>query len=122
MSRNLARTNCYFCHGEVRCTEPERDITRDDAGTYYDEHDGYGAIGERVAFAECVDCEAKYLASLDASACPGYGRHAYFKRPKDGGIRDLYFRSTYNDEPGPEDMPKWRIVVTRSRVPWADFR
>lgn len=120
MSRNLARTNCKFCQGEVRLVEPERDIAREDCGVYFDTRDGYGAQGERVAFAECVDCEAKYLASLDASACPGYGHHAYFRRREDGGIRDLYFRSTYNDEPGPDDMPKWRIVVTRSRVPWEE--
>lgn len=117
MSRNLGRTDCYFCYGEVALTEEPRQITRDDCGTYYDTRGGYGFAGMVVAFAECKDCEAKYLATIDGTACAGYGGHSYYRPRVSEPFFDLSFRQSFNDEPGPEDLPAYEMVVTRTRKP-----
>jgi hypothetical protein len=70
-----------------------------------------------VADAACVDCEAQYLAWC--------GRIPHRSSTLDDELEvfsgrsfvDLSFRSTFDDEPGESDMPKWDIVVTRTRVP-----
>jgi hypothetical protein len=107
VSRNLGRTDCYYCQGEVRPVEEWRPISPTDARGYFDEYQGMP-----VAAAACVDCEAKYLAwgwNPNRSAYPGDA----------GEICDLSFRSTFDDEPGREDLPKWAIRVVRERVgPW----
>lgn len=117
MARNLMRTNCDFCDGEVVLTEEPRLITREDCGIYYDTHDGYGNAGMIVAFAECKDCEAKYLARIDGSACAGYGLHDYYRRRTDAPFFDLSFRQSFNDEPGSDDLPVYEIEVVRVRKP-----
>ena len=33
-------------------------------------------------------------------------------------IRDLSHRDSFNDEPSEMDYPKYRIVITKTRVPW----
>lgn len=122
MSRNLSTTSCEFCSGEVRLAEPARPITRDDCGVYYDTHEGYGYAGAVVANAECVDCLAKYLAWIDLSACAGYGQYKWTCRSTEEGKEffDLSFRSTFNDEPGEEDLPVHRVevITIRNRHPW----
>ena len=108
MSRNIGKTDCYFCDGDVQMTEAPRDATRGDVGRYYDASaDGFGFAGMVCANAECVDCEAKYLAWVSLKLCAGYGAHP---RHEDPPFFDLSFRSTFNDEPGESDMPKWRIM------------
>ena len=62
MSRNLARTDCLFCSGDVKIVGAQRPVTRDDCGVYYNEY-----AGMIVADAECVDCKAKYLAWVNRS-------------------------------------------------------
>jgi hypothetical protein len=116
MSRNLCKRDCYFCGGEVKLTEPERLITEEDCGSIYYRSDRYAYRGAVVAFAECSDCCAKYLAWIDFSACPGYGEHPYFNRSEP--FFDLSFRSTFNDEPGEADLPEHEIEVVRARKPW----
>lgn len=118
MSRNLGRTSCRFCGGAVTLLERPRAITRGDCGIYYDEHEGHSYQGAIVASAECVDCLAKYLAWVDLTKCVGYGRHPYFAPSKDGAFFDLSFRSTFNDEPGEDDLPLHEIKVVRLRKPW----
>lgn len=89
------------------CTElPPRPITQQEAGPYFREYSGM-----IVANAECEDCEAKYLAWID---------HIPHRRSGDGTtIQDLSFRSTFNDTPGPGDVPVYKIEVRRVRVgPW----
>ena len=54
--------------------------------------------------ATCVDCEAQYLAEMDGN-----------------NVIDTSFRSTYNDEPGVADFPKYAIrrgIV--EKIPWSD--
>lgn len=109
MSRNLCRTDCRYCQGAIFLIEPWRPITRDDCGPYFDEYEGMP-----VAAAECEACEAKYL------AWGWHGRRESTFEPA-GTVCDLSFRSTFDDEPGADDLPKWdvRRVVTYERVgPW----
>ena len=73
MSRNLGRTDCYFCSGKIRLEEQGRPITREEAGPYFELRNGYSYEGMIVARAICEDCEAKYLAWIDQSRCCGYG-------------------------------------------------
>jgi hypothetical protein len=89
--------------------EPVREITREDCGVYFESRNGYSYRGARVANATCENCEAKYIAWFDLSACEGYGASGYFRPHPDGLHIDLSFRSTFDDEPGEADMPKWSI-------------
>ena len=115
MSRNLCRTTCYYCDGAVLFVESPRPCTPVDCGLYYDEYEGM-----LVAHAVCEDCEAQYLAWVDERPrVRQSGWPAQFT--EDGGHFDLSFRSTFNDEPGKRDLPRWEIetVATRKRLrPW----
>jgi hypothetical protein len=111
VSRNLCRTDCYFCEGAIVLAEPWRAIERSDCGRYLDEYEGMP-----VAKAECVDCQAKYLAW-------GWHPNPSWPRGLPFAVCDLSFRSTFNDEPGAEDMPRWEIETVRRRVgPWKGRR
>jgi len=107
MSHNLARSNCYFCEGPVVHEEPPRPITRDEAGGYFNEYEGM-----LVANAHCAWCEAKYLAWVHGREDWRFGHLAPRNRP-DAPHVDLSFRSTFNDEPGDEDKPRYRIARCR---------
>jgi hypothetical protein len=89
-------------------------ITRKEAGIYFEEYKDM-----LVADAECVDCEAKYLAWIQRHFWfkSPYFRNPITRKPDDPPFTDLSFRSTFNDEPGPEDEPKWDIRVKRVRMP-----
>lgn len=105
MSRNLAMTHCYYCHEEVKLDEEPRPITKEESGVYYDE---YATMP--VANATCTICEAKYLAWT----------HYPDGQIGEGPFVDLSFRSTFNDEPGVPDTPRWQIkrIVTFEKTPW----
>lgn len=112
MSRNIGSTSCEFCPGAVVCEEAPRPITRKEAGPYFEEYEGM-----LVADAECKDCCAKYLAWLK-SAPRGYQESV---RVDDSGRLlpfDLSYRSTFNDEPGEADLPKYTIEVMYLRKPF----
>lgn len=98
--------------------ESPRPITRTDCGVYFDEFEGM-----LVAFAHCYRCEAKYLAWIDGTkrkkSFPSHYPFMY-PHPNAGMAQDLSFRSTFNDEPGPNDLPKYKIVVKYEREPWSD--
>ena len=98
MSRNIGLTDCRICYGPVELIEAPRPATEADCGPLL----AYYQPGFMVALAHCRDCSAKYLAWVDV---PGRGGHLQ-RTP--GDLRpfvDLSFRSTFNDEPGPEDLP-----------------
>jgi hypothetical protein len=131
MSRNLSTAHCYCCSGVVKMDEPPRRVTEKDVGNYYETRDGYGFADMIAAHASCVDCKAKYLAWVNLADCVGYGSWYMQKHGRNGkhldndgnerGFYDLSFRSTFNDEPGPEDMPDEIITrewVITSRAPW----
>ncbi len=97
MSRNIAEgTSCYFCGSKLELEEKARPITEAEAGVYFSEYETWLL----VAKAHCRLCLTRYLAWM--SCHPGW------LSSHDGdeqGIVDLSFRSTFNDEPGVEDMP-----------------
>lgn len=106
MSRNLLQTRCERCGSRVRMTEPPREITPADAGRYF--HDYKGMI---VANAECSVCHARYLAWVKTSSAMGW-----YQSAPEGGFFDLSFRSTFNDEPGEEDLPATVVVYEAGKL------
>ena len=109
MSRNLGRSDCYFCHGTVVHDERPRPITQDEAGVYFPEYEGM-----LVARSHCRDCEAKYLAWVRGRTDWIYGHFAHKNYYGEGCHVDLSFLSTFNDEPGDEDKPVY--TIRRCRV------
>lgn len=104
MSRNLCSTECHRCNADsVKLDEAPRFILPKEAGAYFDEYDGM-----LVANATCPTCDARYLAWC--SPAPGMrGWNDYERR--EYGYFDLSYRSSFNDEPGPGDLPKPRVLV-----------
>lgn len=95
MSRNLKRIEC---HGVVVVLdEKSHPITRKEAGRYYDEFEGM-----LVAKAHCPVCGAKYLAWIDEST--QVKKPLFPRTASRGGVVDLSYFSTFNDEPGVKDL------------------
>lgn len=110
MSRNLCIEHCHQCLGDdVVHEEPPRPLTREDAGVYFDEPHRVGML---VANAVCQDCGAKYLAWV---AVPAWNRDAREDSWYKHGHFDLSYRSTFNDEPGPDDLPPRSISVALAK-------
>lgn len=108
MSRNLCRTDCYFCGHEVKLVEAPRKITKREAGAYFNELEGL-----IVANAECPICLARYLAWVDDRECKGRSRY------REAGYSDFYdlsFRSTFDDEPGDKDLPQYDVQIVYLRT------
>ena len=119
MSRNLCRITCGECNGEVKATGPRHEIRLDEAGRYFDAYKGMV-----VADAECSLCGALYLAWCDERDITGSQRDAWVKvtghgpemgSDVDGFFHDLSYRSTFNDEPGPADLPVWVVDALHER-------
>lgn len=102
MSRNLCRTDCDRCSGPVNLEEAPRLITREEAGRYFPEYRSMS-----VANAYCIECGARYLAWV--SNIPH--RQPDPSKP----FHDLSYRSTFNDEALPEDLPAYNPVETLAR-------
>ena len=109
MSRNLCKTCCHFCSEAVELDEEPRLVTEAETGRNY--YPAYRSM--LVANATCTVCEAQYLAWIDYPAPHSRG-------PGDLPFVDLSFRSTFNDEPGAADAPRWLVerVVTFNKTPW----
>ena len=105
MSRNLGRTDCYFCQGEVKGTGSSHEITKENAGAYFENFRGM-----IVQNAECEDCLAQYLAWVNPAP-----KHYSGFRGSDGPFYDLSFRSSFNDEPNERDLPRYTIETKRVR-------
>ncbi len=102
MSRNLCTTTCYYCTHNVVMIGPKRPIAVEDCFVYFSEYQGM-----IVQDAECPCCLAQYLAWV--TPAPKYTRTTgddecttHF---------DLSFRSTFNDEPGERDLPRYAIEI-----------
>ena len=103
MSRNLCMTHCNDCPApRVFLVEPPRLATEDDCGRYYKNH-----VGLLVANAECALCGAKYLAWVDDRECDNGRYGSRFDAERE--YYDLSYRSTFNDEPGPDDLPRFEV-------------
>lgn len=99
MSRNLMSVVCVHCGNTPELVEIPHKITENNAGAYFKEFEGM-----IVAHATCPSCEADYLAWLDESKRVKYPRTKVYPV-----IEDLSYYSTFNDEPGNDDLPKWEI-------------
>ena len=109
MSRNLGRTDCYFCNSDVELLEQPRPVTVEEVRPYEEYYVGMLT----VANAWCPQCEAKYLAWVDHSGANGHMR----RTPDDDRLFvDLSFRSSFNDEPGFDDLPKYNVVHVPTRT------
>src|SRR5262249_49975882 len=112
VSRNLGRTDCYFCHGRVELDEAPRPITQKECRIYFDEYEGM-----LVANAHCFDCDARYLAWVDEGPRIWYPPSAGERRGAEpGSFVDLSFRSTFDDEPGPDDLSRYDVRIIRERT------
>jgi len=100
MSRNLGRTDCKYCPGEVVLVEEPRPLTPEQGGKYH--------TGMLAANVECAACLAQYLAWC--SSPPGSGRNVVLN---DKGFYDLSFRHSFNDEPSDRDLPRYEIGLAR---------
>lgn len=94
MSRNLCRTDCARCGGDVRLSGIPYAYTLN------------GDASFTIADADCADCGAKYSAWINDS----YSK-AQWRTPE--GFYDLSYRSSFNDEPGPGDLPGGTVEVYR---------
>jgi hypothetical protein len=97
VSRNLLRTSCARCQGVVRITGKTKTFEElRPRSVYVDEY-----RGTKFADATCAWCGALYLAWC--STPPGWPSMSC--RLNEEGFFDLSFRSSFNDEPGPGDLP-----------------
>lgn len=96
MSRNLNSVSCMRCRTEVRA-----------AGQSYRLPDDHWSMpGLLLVDAECPVCQARYSAWVVDNDCRGTMRRRHINQEdKDRGFYDLSYRSTFNDEPGPGDLP-----------------
>jgi hypothetical protein len=99
MSRNLGRTDCYYCNYPVVLIGEPRPITKQDRYNYFDEYDGM-----TVAFAECPACLARYLAWVTPP--PNKQHHDIDSGNK---FYDLSFRISFNNEPDERDLPVYDV-------------
>lgn len=101
-------------------TEEPREITQEECGPYFS-----WAMGMIVARAQCVDCAAPYLAWIDGRNS-GIGRPCPYEDEEEDGpkIRDLSHYHAFNDEPGSQDYPKWKIhrEIIVHRTSWEGDR
>lgn len=112
-STKIDRTDCLFCEGEVARTEKGRPVTLEECGSAQ-LFDKIRAL--IVADAMCLACRAKYLAWIDVRAVVDGNAVPY---PRTGDtIMALSFRSTFSDEPGPDDMPEFSVVWRPELTPW----
>lgn len=114
MSRNLLSTDCVHCEHDVELLEDPRPITEENAGHYFEEYKGM-----EVAEAECPACKAEYLAWITP---PQAYRNGVRQRDAEHGKEhyDLSYRSGFNDEPNPQDLPKYNVARVKKCGPDLD--
>jgi len=109
MPKNLNATECVHCGNEVIIEEMPRRLTIREGRHFFNDC-------EDVLFSDayCPICLAKYLAWMNGRTKSGYDLipEVY------GKPADLSYRSTFNDEPGIEDLPKYdvQVIITRIRI------
>ncbi len=114
MSRNLGETSCHECpggHDDIVLEGPIREVTAKEDPGYYEDH-----AGLLIAEARCILCHTLYFAWVDWVGSP----YSHWQlRTKDRGVRfcDLSYRHSFNDEPSPEDLPVYDVVMVPSRTP-----
>ena len=116
MSRNLCRTDCHRCSGEVRVV----------GIPYYLPQTHFSRPNMLAADAECVKCQTRYTAWMGPTTKDkgdNYGaREVDLLLMTEFGFFDLSYRSTFNDEPGESDVPPFGknevdyLSITRDTV------
>lgn len=113
MSRGLSRDTCVRC-GEAPVLEDPNghQITELEAKTERNYEEFKGLI---VSAAICPKCGARYLAWLSDQQCyglrvtkyggPFYAPDIHHQEPWPYSIKNLSFLSTFDDQPGPGDLP-----------------
>ena len=104
MSRNLGRTDCYYCGHDVVLVEIPRPATSGEVGAYWNEFRNEFQ-GMTVARAECPACLALYLAWVSP---PPEGRRT-LEQQTSATHYDLSFRHSFNDEPSDRDLPRYTV-------------
>ena len=96
MSRNIGYARCKYCGSDVVLDGNPHPATPDEVWGEY--------LGMIIENAECPECKAKYMAwrhwehrDTDYWANPDWAENKK--------IMDLSFRSSFNDEPGDDDLP-----------------
>lgn len=118
MSRNLASTHCAICGERPELVEAPRPVRADELGFHRERYLGNLV----VANADCPDCGARYLAWVSHNFPPSstFGSTRWVRKASGrGAFVDLSFRSTFDDEPGPGDLPtpeKLREIHRRARM------
>lgn len=112
MSRNLGRVDCARCEEKVVLTSGWR--VKSDPQP--------GVNGMTVADAECQTCHARYTAWIKPSPEEyNYGSRQFdLNQVAEYGFYDLSYRSTFNDEAGPDDLPPWTAPTPRRLLTRAD--
>lgn len=112
MSRNCGTAGCYACDGRLRVDGAAQSFTAlFPASSMRGEYGGHDFVP-----LVCEDCEAKFLGWVTRNTGAG--------EAEDGGITwyDVSWRSSFNDEPGPDDIPKWDVeTVRRRKGPYTGF-
>lgn len=95
MSRNLCMTNCRQCEQAVEITGHRYNLP----------YNHFACPGLTVADAKCVSCGTRYTAWIGATS-HGYGGREMDRRLVEAhGFYDLSYRSSFDDEPGEDDLP-----------------
>lgn len=101
MSRNLCRTDCVHCKNS--------DFELGKSYPVADDHP-YNS-GMVVSNATCKTCGTKYIAWIGPTS-DGYGaRDCDRYLIREHGFYDLSYRSTFDDEPGDDDIPFEKLRI-----------
>jgi hypothetical protein len=101
VSRNLCQTEC--CGEEATLEEAPHPATVQELGAYWNEFKYLP-----FAKAHCAVCGAKYLAWFARWSGRWYATDH---------MTDLSYRSSFNDEPGDEDLPEYEVRTVTERRP-----
>ncbi len=99
MSRNLCATECQQCGSRVKITGPSYK---------YNYCDSWSVL---LADAECEICGTQYSAWTGPTS--DHMDRDINRDLVERGFYDLSYRSTFNDEPGDDDIPAKQISVFR---------
>jgi hypothetical protein len=117
VSRNLCRVDCAECpggHEHIVLEGPVRQVTAAEDPGYHAAH-----AGLLIAEARCTLCYTLYFAWVD---WPGGNSFWHLSTKCEQRFCDLSYRHSFNDEPAPQDLPRFRVRVEYVCEPIADER
>lgn len=102
MSRNISGTECEQCDVKESVAITGQLFFYEERFQDMPESWMQHFKGTVMADATCQYCDTKYIAWIKPS--PNY--HGYRETENDRGFYDLSYRSSFNDEPGKDDIPQ----------------